>query len=99
MIHDIWILLSQVSNSHWVEAIVVLKLKSITHLDSLNGITRILLKTILNYVKSQLVCYFTSVLDEEDWYIIAPTNLNIQKNSFDREVYACNNLDSKSVRN
>ena len=48
--HDIWIIPLNLNSSHWVVAIVVLKLKLIVHLDSLHGINRNLLRTILNYV-------------------------------------------------
>ena len=82
-------------------------------MDSLPGINRNLLRSILNYVKSQHVCYSTSMFEEKDWDISAPTDLNLQKNSYDCGVYVCmysfmicngcffdcNDLDSKSVRN
>ena len=66
MNHDIWIIPLNVNNSHWEVAIVVLKLKLIVYLDSLHGINRNLLKTILNYVKSQHVSYSTSMFEEKD---------------------------------
>ena len=113
MNHNIWIILLNVNNSHWVVAIVVLKLKLIVCLDSLHRINRNLLRTILNYVKSQHVSYSTSMFEEKDWDISAPTDLNLQKNSYDCGVHVCmysfmvcndcffdcNNLDSKSARN
>ena len=91
----------------------VLKLKLIVYFDSLHGINRNLLRTILNYVKSQHVSYSTSIFEEKDWDISAPTDLNLQKNSYDCGVYVCmysfmvcngyfhdcNDLDSKSARN
>ena len=94
-------------------AIVVLKLKLIVYLDSLHGINRNLLRTILNYVKSQHVSYSTSMFEEKDWDISAPADPNLQKNSYDCGVYVCmysfmvcngcffdcNDLDSKSARN
>ena len=113
MNHDIWIIPLNVNNSHWVVAIVVLKLKLIVYLDSLHGINRNLLRTILNYVKSQHVSYSTSMFEEKDWDISAPTDLNLQRNSYDCGVHVCmysfmvcngcffdcNNLDSKYARN
>ena len=94
-------------------AIVVLKLKLIVYLDSLHGINRNLLRTIFNYVKSQHVSYSTSMFEEKDCDISAPTDLNLQKNSYNCGVYVCmysfmvcngcffdcNDLDSKSARN
>ena len=77
MNHDIWIIPLNVSNSHWVVAIVVLKLKLIVYLDSLHEINRNLLRTILNYVKSQHVSYSTPMFEEKDWDISAPTDLNL----------------------
>ena len=53
------------------------------YLDFLHGINRNLLRTILNYVKSQHVCYCTSMFEEKDRDITAPADLNIQKNSYD----------------
>ena len=48
-----------------------------------------LLRTILNYVKSQHVSYSTSMFEEKDWDISAPTDLNLGKNSYDCGVYVC----------
>ena len=70
-------------------AIYVLKLKLIVYLDSLHGINRNLLRTILNDVKSRHVSYSTSMFEEKDWDISAPTDLNLQKNSYDCGVYVC----------
>ena len=70
-------------------SIVVLKLRLIIYLDFLHGINYNLLITILNYAQSQHVCYSTSMFEEKDWDISAPTDLNIQKNSYDCGVYVC----------
>ena len=99
MNHDNWItsIPLNVDNSHWVVAIVVLKLKLIVCLDSLHEINRNLLRTILNYVKSQHVCYSTSIYEEKDWDISAPTDLNLQKNNYDCEPYVC--MHSRGMTN
>ena len=89
MNYDIWIIPLNVNISHWVLAIAILKLKLIVYLDSLHGINRNLLRTILNYVKSQLVSYSTSTFEEKDWDISAATDLNLQKNGYDWGAYVC----------
>ena len=79
-------------------AIVVLKLKLIVYLDSLHGINRNLLRTILNYVKSQHLprqCLRKKIV----------TSVHLQTCTFKRIamivecMFACTVLDSKSARN
>ena len=71
---------------------------TIVYLDSLHGINRNLLKTILNYVKLQHVSYSTSMFEEKDWDIGALTDLNLQKNSMIVEcMLACTVLQHAMV--